>query len=161
MICPSFDEHFSHQLCHKCLQRKTPHTDPISDRRVWAPCPACCVEAPSPGPSSARPSKGSLKTLCPQPPSEREAELRPECGRDNEGRRRRGEGSRIGWVACGTRVLGEGQEAWVFISALNSLCDLKHIAFPLSEAQLHLMPEDDAPYLSWSFIHSFADSFVP
>ena len=70
MICPSFDEHFSHQLCRKCLQRRTPRTDPISDRRVWAPCPACWVEAPSPAPSSARPSKGSLKTPCPQPPSE-------------------------------------------------------------------------------------------
>lgn len=127
MICPPFDERFSHQLCRKCLRRETPRTDPISDGRVWAPCPACWVEAPSPAPSSARPSKGSLKTRCPQLPAAMEAELDPDCG----WKMREEELDGPGLAGQGSGVQGQGPEAWVFISALDSLCDLGHIAFRL------------------------------
>lgn len=161
MICPSFDERFSHQLCRKCLQRKTPHTDPISDRRVWAPCPACCVEAPSPGPSSARPSKGSLKTLCPQPPSERKAELSPSVAGIMRGGEEGGEGPGLAGWHVGRESWGRVKKLW-FLSLPSTRCVTSSILLSLSEAQLlHLMPEDAAAYLSWSFIHSFAGSFPP
>lgn len=64
MICPSFDESFSHQLCRKCLQRRTPRADPISDGRLWAPCPACWGEAP-PSPLLGLSPRGQLRDAVP------------------------------------------------------------------------------------------------
>lgn len=95
MICPSFDERFSHQLCRKCLQRKTPCADPISDRRIWAPCPACWVEAPLLSPLLYSSLKGQLKDVVPAVSS-------------REGRRQSRARSVAGMMRGGEGVQGPG-----------------------------------------------------
>lgn len=92
MICPSFDECFSHQLCRKCLQRKTPCTDPISDRRVWAPCPACWVEASLLSPLLYSSLKGQLKDVVPAASTRDEGRAGP--GGSVAGMTRGGEGGK-------------------------------------------------------------------
>lgn len=72
-----------------------------------------------------------------------------------------GEGPGLAGWHVGPESWGRVKRLW-FLSLLLTPCVTSSILLSLSEVQLlPLRPEDDAAYLSWSFIHSFVDSFTP